>query len=589
MKAVLLSLAAFAAGVHAHGAVTSYQIDGVTFPGYQGFSPSPSYAGIQLQWPDYNPSTATASTTRCNGGTTAPSFASVNPGSTFRAYWAQWTHIPSSVAVYLYPCDSFPCTFTGSNWFKIDQAAVLSGTVGGDDWAGNFIIKKGYWESKIPANLKAGKYIIRHELIARHQANNPQFYAECAQIQVGGSGTVIPPSSYRVAIPSTAFANPSDNMLNFEVNGSTMPGSQYVISGPALYDFSSGGSSDPVTTTSTTTTTRTTTTTTRTTTTSQANNGQCTVTVQGPEETVYYTEDPVTVYVTVNGQQPTTTTTTTTTRQQPTTTTTTTRTTTTSSTGPAPSGLTVSDNFENGSSAWSTYAPDCNQGGSWSVTSGGHSGSGVTVNGAGGYCGHIFFGTKNVPSGDLYVRFWAKFSKSLTSSHVSFLTMDDTTTGKHLRMGGQSGILMWNRESDDATLPNLSPDGIAQSQAYTPGQWTCIEYHVGSGKLETWVNDQVVPGLTTGSGSYTSQFTSGAMNFKITSVNFGWESYGGDTNTVVYDDVAIGSSRIGCGSTGNTGPTTTQGGNGPTTTTTRTTTTSAPTNCAAMVRALTFC
>ncbi|KAJ3029797.1 hypothetical protein HDV00_009438 [Rhizophlyctis rosea] len=228
----------------------------------------------------------------------------------------------------------------------------------------------------------------------------------------------------------------------------------------------------------------------------------------------------------------------------------------------------ISDNFENGSSQWSTYAPDCNQGGSWSVTSGGHSGNGVTVKGAGGYCGHIFFGTKSVPSGDLYVRFWAKFSSAFTSSHVSFLTMDDATTGKHLRMGGQSGILMFNRESDDATLPNLSPDGIAQSKAITANQWTCIEFHVGSGKIETWVNDAALPGLTTGSGSYTSQFQSGAMNFKITSVNFGWESYGGDVNTVVYDDIAISSSRNGCSGSGS-GST----GGGQTTQPQRTTTT----------------
>ena len=31
---------------------------------------------------------------------------------------------------------------------------------------------------------------------------------------------------------------------------------------------------------------------------------------------------------------------------------------------------------------------------------------GVLVDGAGGFCGHIFFGTKSIPSGDLYVRAW---------------------------------------------------------------------------------------------------------------------------------------------------------------------------------------
>jgi hypothetical protein len=49
--------------------------------------------------------------------------------------------------------------------------------------------------------LAPGNYLIRHELIALHQANNPQFYPECAQITVTGSGTAQPDASYKAAIP----------------------------------------------------------------------------------------------------------------------------------------------------------------------------------------------------------------------------------------------------------------------------------------------------------------------------------------------------------------------------------------------------
>jgi hypothetical protein len=70
----------------------------------------------------------------------------------------------------------------------------------------------------------------------------------------------------------------------------------------------------------------------------------------------------------------------------------------------------ISDDFEGGwdQSKWATYAPDCNQGGSVSLdTSTAHSGrASMKVDGAGGYCGHIFFGTSAVPSGDVYVRAW---------------------------------------------------------------------------------------------------------------------------------------------------------------------------------------
>lgn len=68
----------------------------------------------------------------------------------------------------------------------------------------------------------------------------------------------------------------------------------------------------------------------------------------------------------------------------------------------------VSDDFESGwdQTAWPTYAKDCNQGGKVTLDSStAHSGkNSIRVDGAGGYCGHIFFGTTKVPSGDVYVR-----------------------------------------------------------------------------------------------------------------------------------------------------------------------------------------
>lgn len=52
MWSSVLTLAAAAFPfVNAHGAVTSYQIGGVTYPGYEGFSPASSPKTIQWQWP----------------------------------------------------------------------------------------------------------------------------------------------------------------------------------------------------------------------------------------------------------------------------------------------------------------------------------------------------------------------------------------------------------------------------------------------------------------------------------------------------------------------------------------------------------
>lgn len=49
----------------------------------------------------------------------------------------------------------------------------------------------------IPKNLKAGNYVIRHEIIALHGAQNDngaQDYPQCLNLKVGGSGSVALPS-----------------------------------------------------------------------------------------------------------------------------------------------------------------------------------------------------------------------------------------------------------------------------------------------------------------------------------------------------------------------------------------------------------
>ena len=126
-------------------------------------------------------------------------------------------------------------------------------------------------------------------------------------------------------------------------------------------------------------------------------------------------------------------------------------------------------------------------------------------------------------------------------------------TNKHLRIGGQSKILMYNRETDDATLPDLSPQGIATSAALPVNTWVCFEYHLGTdGTIETWLNGNVIAGLTVKSGvtnPNAAQWTRSSYNPKPTGIYFGWESYGGDVNTFWYDDIAIASTRVGCNAT----------------------------------------
>ena len=87
------------------------------------------------------------------------------------------------------------------------------------------------WTSTIPAATPNGNYLIRHELLALHQANTPQFYAECAQIQVTGSGTGQPSGEYLATIPG--YAPQSDPGITVDTYGSKA--TTYTCPGPKVW------------------------------------------------------------------------------------------------------------------------------------------------------------------------------------------------------------------------------------------------------------------------------------------------------------------------------------------------------------------
>ncbi|KAH6683944.1 glycoside hydrolase [Halenospora varia] len=230
----VLSAAALVAQVAGHGAVTSYVIGGTTYPGYTGFSPASSPATIQRQWPDYNPTmTVTAKSVMCNGGTSAKLSASVAAGSTVTAKWQQWTHAQGPVMVWLYKCagDFTACDGSGQKWFKIDQMGMTAPPLKGTNWGTAKVMKDLAWTSTIPKTLVAGNYLIRHELIALHQANTPQFYAECAQIVVTGSGTASPSGAFLANIPG--YAPQSDPGITVPIDTSTA--TTYKCPGPDVW------------------------------------------------------------------------------------------------------------------------------------------------------------------------------------------------------------------------------------------------------------------------------------------------------------------------------------------------------------------
>jgi hypothetical protein len=208
---IFSSLALLLSFVSAHGSVTSYSISSggkaTTYPGYQGFSPQYSPDSIQRQWPNYDPTFKVGDIKmRCNGGTSAKLSAPINAGDNITAIYQQWTHQQGPVMVWLYECQSefSACAGDKKRWFKIDQLGLWGGKYNSNNWGTAIIYDKKQWTSRIPASIKPGNYLIRHELIALHQANTPQFYAECAQLVISGSGVAMPPDTHLFSIPTYA-------------------------------------------------------------------------------------------------------------------------------------------------------------------------------------------------------------------------------------------------------------------------------------------------------------------------------------------------------------------------------------------------
>ncbi|WP_258724870.1 cellulose-binding domain-containing protein [Cellulomonas sp. NS3] len=214
-------------------------------------------------------------------------------------------------------------------------------------------------------------------------------------------------------------------------------------------------------------------------------------------------------------------------------------------TGTAPSG------------AWTVGSPNCSGTGTVSVdTAVAHSGSrSLRVDGVAGYCNHVFAQAAGALSGTgstAFVRFYVRHTTPLPAAHTTFLAMRDSADGgKDLRMGGQNGALQWNRESDDATLPEQSPTGVSLSAPLPTNTWSCVEYSVGrDGRLSTWLDGTLVTGLVndgTPTRDVDGQWGSRAGWAPVlTDLRLGWESYGDGSDTLWYDDVAVSSSRIGC-------------------------------------------
>ncbi|THH00499.1 hypothetical protein EW026_g2044 [Hermanssonia centrifuga] len=138
----------------------------------------------------------------CNVGGDAPAglTAEAAAGSTVTFTMIRWPddHL-GPVDHYMASCEGSCTQFDATNakWFKLDEDGYDNGV-----WASTKLIQNNLSASTtIPADLKPGEYLIRHEIIALHSPGQPQFYPACAQVKVTGSGTQSPSSADLVDIP----------------------------------------------------------------------------------------------------------------------------------------------------------------------------------------------------------------------------------------------------------------------------------------------------------------------------------------------------------------------------------------------------
>jgi cellulase len=106
------------------------------------------------------------------------------------------------------------------------------------NWASDDLIKDDFaWTVTIPDDIAPGQYVLRHEIIALHSAqdtNGAQNYPQCINIEVTGSGTAEP-----AGVVATELYTASDPGISLSIyNGLT----DYEIPGPAVYSGGASGS-----------------------------------------------------------------------------------------------------------------------------------------------------------------------------------------------------------------------------------------------------------------------------------------------------------------------------------------------------------
>ncbi|KAI1383481.1 glycoside hydrolase [Hypoxylon trugodes] len=219
--------AALTTSVAGHGFVQYIVANGKNYtgwdPGFRYQNPPPSIPGWTADNPDIGfvgPDSFAQPDIICHkSATPGQAYVEVTAGSTMTLQWFTWPDSHKGPIIdYLADCGSSGCTSVkkeGLKFVKIAQSSWKSG----QDWATDDLIHNQFkWQVKIPANLKPGQYVLRHEIIALHGAfdvGGAQAYPQCINLHVSGSGS----KSISGGVPATNFYKADDPGIHFDIYG----------------------------------------------------------------------------------------------------------------------------------------------------------------------------------------------------------------------------------------------------------------------------------------------------------------------------------------------------------------------------------
>lgn len=248
---LLLSTVLLASHVNAHGYLQTITLDGVEYEGFNRWneSPSPDAIGWSFSTSDEGPELDISSPNfvcRSDAGA-ATKYGTVSSGGTASFFWTSddkvinpngWAESHRGpVITYIAACNG-DCTSvdkTQLRWIKIAEAGLISGPANTEGiWASDVLRENGgVNEAIIPKNIAPGNYVIRNEIIALHRAhlNEPEFYMQCGNIKVTGSGK--DGLSNAGVVASQIYSTSDSQIFGFSVYDSR--DETWKIPGPSLY------------------------------------------------------------------------------------------------------------------------------------------------------------------------------------------------------------------------------------------------------------------------------------------------------------------------------------------------------------------